>query len=157
MEIRHATLADLTQIRALEIQSATAGHWSAGQYNALLANDAPRKIVLVAQERAPDSKVAGFLVAQGLTDDWELENIVVAEHCQKRGIASALVRRLLSEAEAAGAASIILEVRESNAPARRLYESNGFTAEGRRKGYYRNPVEDAILYRRSLQFCDKIS
>ena len=60
---------------------------------------------------------------------------------------SSLVRELLAEARAAGAASVILEVRESNRPALRLYESIGFKPEGRRKNYYQDPAEDALLYR----------
>jgi len=157
VEIRRATLADIPRIQALEVQSATAAHWSAGQYDTLFADDAPQRTVLVAQNEHDNVQVIGFVIARCLTGEWEIENIVVAEHYKNRRIGTALVRHLLSEAEAGGASSVILEVRESNGPARRLYESNGFMAEGRRKVYYRDPVEDAILYRHSLQFCDKIS
>lgn len=153
MEIRYATAADLPQIRRMEEQASTAAHWSAAQYHALFANDGPRRIALVAQD---DLQVIGFLIARFLAGEWEIENIVVDERHKKRGIGTTLLRRLLSEAQAAGATSLILEVRESNAQARRLYEKTGFTSEGRRNSYYRDPVEDAILYRRSLQFCDKI-
>jgi ribosomal-protein-alanine acetyltransferase len=153
MEIRHATAADLPQIRRMEEQASTAAHWNAAQYDALFANDAPRRIALVARD---DLQLIGFLFARFLAGEWEIENIVVDERHKKRGIGTTLVRRLLSEAQAAGAASAILEVRESNAAARRLYEKIGFTSEGRRSSYYRDPIEDAILYRRSLQFCDKI-
>ena len=157
VEIRHATLADIPQIQALEAESATAAHWSAVQYDALFVVDAPPRFALVAQNAMGDAGILGFLVATRLVEEWEIENIVVAEPYKNRGIGTALVRQLLSEAEAASATSVILEVRESNGLARRLYESNGLRAEGRRKAYYRNPVEDAILYRHSLQFCDKIS
>jgi len=153
MEIRYATAADLPQIRGMEEQASTAAHWNAAQYDALFAKRAPRRIALVAQD---DLHLIGFVIARSLAGEWEIENIVVDERHKKRGIGTTLVRRLLSEAQAAGATSAILEVRESNAPARRLYEKIGFTSEGRRSSYYRDPIEDAILYRRSLQFCDKI-
>lgn len=153
MRIRSATLEDIPQIQVLEAQSSTAAHWNAAQYDALFAKDAPRRIALVAQDDRP---LIGFLIARFLAGEWEIENIVVDERHKQRGIGTTLVRRLLSEAQAAGATSAILEVRESNAPARRLYEKTGFTSEGRRSSYYLDPVEDAILYRRSLQFCDKI-
>ena len=153
MEIRHATAADLPEIRRMEERASTAAHWNAAQYDALFANDAPRRIALVARD---DLQLIGFLFARFLAGEWEIENIVVDAPHKKRGIGTTLVRRLLSEAQAAGAASAILEVRESNAAARRLYEKIGFTSEGRRSSYYRDPIEDAILYRRSLQFCDKI-
>jgi ribosomal-protein-alanine acetyltransferase len=157
VEIRYATLADLPQIRRLEEQASTAAHWTPAQYESLLAADAPSRVVLVAQNNTHEGRILGFLVARRLADEFELENVVVDDHHKKCGMGAALVRRLLSEAQAAGAVSVILEVRESNAPARRLYESIGFKPEGRRKSYYRNPVDDAILYRRSFQFCDKIS
>ena len=153
MEIRYATAADLPQIRRMEEQASTAAHWNAAQYDALFAKDAPPRIALVAQDGL---QLIGFLIARSLAGEWEIENIVVDERHRKRGIGTTLVRRLLSEAQAAAATSAILEVRESNAPARRLYEKTGFTSEGRRNSYYPDPVEDAILYRRSLQFCDKI-
>jgi ribosomal-protein-alanine N-acetyltransferase len=156
VEIRHTTLADIPQIQALEIRSATAAHWNAGQYKALFADDAPERIVLVAQNDHGDQEVVGFLIARCLAGDWEIENIVVEDRHKKQGIGMRLMRQLLSEARVAGAISIILEVRDSNTPARRLYESIGFKSDGRRKSYYKHPNEDAILYRRSLQFCDKI-
>jgi ribosomal-protein-alanine N-acetyltransferase len=156
MHIRCATLEDIPRIRTLEEHSPTAAHWNPAQYDALFAASSPQRFTFIAREDNEDFEIVGFLVARNLADDWEIENIVVDEHCKRRGIATALLRRLLLEAQAAGAASVILEVRESNVAARRLYESIGFRPEGRRKGYYREPVEDAILYRHSLQFCDKI-
>jgi ribosomal-protein-alanine N-acetyltransferase len=157
VRIRHATPDDVPEIRRLEEQASTASHWATEQYDAVFAQDAPQRIVLVAESDHQDRPVVGFVIARCLADEWEIENIVVADGQRQHGIGSALVSGLLSGAKAAAAVSVILEVRESNAPARRLYESIGFTSEGRRKGYYRDPVEDAILYRRSLQFCDKIS
>ncbi len=65
------------------------------------------------------------------------------------------MRKLLTEARRDGATSVILEVRESNRPAVRLYESIGFRLEGRRNKYYRDPTEDALLLRIPLRTCDK--
>nr|MCU0626508.1 GNAT family N-acetyltransferase [Gemmatimonadaceae bacterium] len=56
----------------------------------------------------------------------------------------------IEAAVAAGCEAIWLEVRVSNAAARALYERRGFTLVGRRRGYYRKPVEDALVLRRSL-------
>ena len=75
---------------------------------------------------------------------------------RQAGVGSALVRHLAAEAAASGAVSLLLEVRESNTPARRLYEKIGFRVQGRRKDYYRAPLEDALVIRLSLQSCDKI-
>jgi ribosomal-protein-alanine N-acetyltransferase len=62
------------------------------------------------------------------------------------GIGSALVQELAKRAQRESVSAILLEVRESNLPARRLYEKQGFREVGRRRNYYADPSEDAILY-----------
>ena len=77
----------------------------------------------------------------------DLRNIFSSDLPLRRGIAHELLRALIQRAENEAASSILLEVRESNLPARRLYEKNGFREVGRRRVYYRDPVEDAVLYK----------
>jgi [ribosomal protein S18]-alanine N-acetyltransferase len=154
--IRRATPADIARIRDLEAQAATAAHWRESQYEALFAAAGPKRIALVATHESGNEPVVAFLISRCLGDEWEIENIVVHESERHAGVGTALVRGLAAEAAASGARSIILEVRESNAPARRLYEKIGFRREGQRKGYYDGPTEDAVLYRLTLQSCDKI-
>src|SRR5271165_5383147 len=126
VQIRPATPADIPRIRQIEQQAATAAHWTTDQYESLC-----------------------------LPDDWEIESVVVDESARRRGIGSLLIRELLGRAVAAGATAVMLEVRESNAPARQLYEKIGFIQEYRRKDYYSGPFEHAIVYRLPLQNCDK--
>ena len=76
--------------------------------------------------------------------------MAVAAELVRRGIGTKLVGALISRARSEAAAAILLEVRESNLAARGLYERQGFREVGRRRGYYADPVEDAILY--SLRF-----
>ena len=83
---------------------------------------------------------------KAVAGEWEIENVVVAAEFLRRGIANELVRELIQRAQNEAASAILLEVRESNLPARRLYEKHGFREVGRRRAYYRDPVEDAILY-----------
>lgn len=156
LQIRRATPADIPYIRQLELQSETAAHWTASQYEALYSPDAASRLALVAAGDSTTAPIQGFLIALCLPEEWEIENIVVDPSNQQRGIGRSLVRGLLSEAQTAGIASIILQVRESNRPAVRLYENIGFKQEGRRKDYYRCPAEDAILFRFLLQTYDKI-
>ena len=66
----------------------------------------------------------------------------------------ALLDAALTEAVRRKVEAVYLEVRDSNARARRLYHSRGFEEVGRRKGYYRRPVEDAIVLRRTLKSVD---
>ncbi|HEY4930224.1 MAG TPA: GNAT family N-acetyltransferase [Terriglobales bacterium] len=147
MRLRRATPADIPQMRQLEQHSATAAHWSAAQYDALFRPDVQTRVALIADQESADVPIQGLLIARCLPDEWEIENIIVEERDRQRGVGSSLVRGLLAEARTFGAASVILEVRESNRSAMRLYESIGFKLEGRRKDYYHDPAEDALLYR----------
>jgi ribosomal protein S18 acetylase RimI-like enzyme len=79
-----------------------------------------------------------------------LENIVVAPAARRKGLGKKLLAALVAAAKETNSAAVFLEVRESNAAARTLYETEGFEPTGRRKFYYTNPGEDAVLYRRTL-------
>jgi ribosomal-protein-alanine N-acetyltransferase len=150
--IRNATPDDIPFIRALEQQTETAAHWNSREYDALFSAEAPRRVVLVAADEANAANLCGFVIARCGVDEWEIENVVVAREQQRRGVGSALVGQLLHEVREAGIASALLEVRPSNTAARRLYEKMGFSVAGRRPGYYREPLEDALLLRISISF-----
>jgi len=79
-------------------------------------------------------------------EDCELENVSVSSEVQRQGIGSELLQTLREAAQRQGAARIVLEVRESNARARALYEKYSFKIAARRKSYYSNPIEDAVIY-----------
>ena len=87
----------------------------------------------------------GFIVAQNVGSEWEIENLVVDAGNRRRGLATHLLRQLLCMALNQGAKAIALEVRESNQAARHFYANFGFRESGRRKGYYREPEEAAVL------------
>jgi [ribosomal protein S18]-alanine N-acetyltransferase len=141
--IRSAALNDVPAILAIERQAPNAAHWAAEQYKKLLDSG----VVLVAEEAAEEAgKLCGFVCVKAVAGEWEIENVVVAAEFLRRGIANELVGALIQRAAGEGASAILLEVRESNLPARRLYEKRGFREVSRRRVYYRDPVEDAILY-----------
>ena len=156
VRLRRANPSDILQMRSLEEQATAAAHWTAAQYEALYSPDAPERIILAASDDLDGATLCGFLIARCLADEWEIENVVVGAEHRRQGLARCLIQALAEAARTAAAHAIILEVRESNVAAVRLYESIGFTEVGRRKDYYRNPSEDALLYRRTLHFCDKI-
>ncbi len=164
MIIRPATVADIPSVMNLE-RASTAAHWSEQQYQQLFQPgvDRPERLVLVAegslsnssapdQSKTADVRVLGFLVAHHLSPEWELENIVVAQEARRNGLGKRLLDALLTRAKETKSGAIFLEVRESNAPARALYESSGFKQTGRRKSYYSAPQEDAILYRLTFRY-----
>ena len=92
----------------------------------------------------------GFLVGRNLGAEWELENIVVAASVRRKGLGMRLLSEFLAWARESRGAEVFLEVRESNHSARALYRKWDFEETGRRKGYYANPPEDALVYRRRL-------
>lgn len=147
MLIRRAKGADIPCMRALEQQAETAAHWAERDYYALFVPEAPRRLALLATET---EEIKGFVVARCDLDEWEIENVVVATEHRRVGVGTLLIRELLYEAEKAGATSVVLEVRDSNDPARRLYEKLGFKEVGRRPKYYENPAEDALLLKISV-------
>jgi len=141
--IRSAAFNDVPAILAIEQRALGAAHWTAEQYKKLVGSG----VVLVAEETGEEAgMLCGFVCAKAVAGEWEIENVVVAAAFLRRGIADELVRELILRAENEAASAILLEVRESNLPARRLYEKLGFREVGRRRLYYRDPVEDAILY-----------
>jgi [ribosomal protein S18]-alanine N-acetyltransferase len=147
MRIRRATPADIAALLTLEKHAATAAHWSLEQYEAAFSCKGPLRVVLEVEEEA---SVQGFLVGRAVGDEWEIENIVVAEPARRRGLGTRLLREFLDLARSQCAQAIFLEVRESNLAARRLYEKWAFVETARRKRYYHEPEEDAIAYRLGL-------
>lgn len=154
ISVRPANLEDVPAILRLERESPTAAQWTPQQYQqAIQSGGAPfGRVVLVVQSISNNgiSSTLGFLVARHLAPEWELENIAVAPSARRQGIGKTLLQALVTYARNAGGDSIFLEVRESNASARSLYEASGFRQTGVRKSYYANPLENAIVYRLSL-------
>jgi ribosomal-protein-alanine acetyltransferase len=144
MRIRRATLADIPAMMALEKHAATAAHWSLQQYETAFSAEAPSRVVLILEEEAG---VQAFIAGRALGEEWEIENIAVAGPSRRRGLGTRLLGEFVDLARSQGAEAVFLEVRESNLAARRLYEKWGFVESGRRKCYYREPEEDAMVYR----------
>ena len=149
--MRRATVQNVAEMILLERQCPTTAHWTEQQYADLFAarSESPARLALVAEEDG-STALAGFLVARHFPPEWELENIVVAPPVRRMGIGEQLMEALLVQARQTNSDAVFLEVRESNTAARRLYQKLGFEETGRRKSYYSNPVEDAVLYTRNV-------
>lgn len=104
-------------------------------------NDENKRYVLVYE----DGKLAGYGGFNRVLDEGQINNIAVGKFYRRKGYGSLILSRFFSLAPELGIKSFTLEVRESNLPARRLYEKAGFKLEGVRKGYYRNG-ENACIY-----------
>ena len=133
---------------AVERSAPTAAHWSPAQYEAILnAPFATERLIFVAEDQ---SHLDGFLVARTAAEEWEIENLVVAESARRHGLGRRLVRALITKAQERETRAIFLEVRESNLAARALYRKCGFQETGHRPAYYNCPTEDAVLYSLAL-------
>ena len=138
--------------RVMEIAAATdhAPRWGRAAYEAVIdPGNQPRRVALVAER---ESGLAGFVVAAVLpVEKAELESIVTALPHQRRGVARELFASLKHELRRQGVREVMLEVRNGNHSAQGFYRFLGFKEEGRRPGYYGDPVEDAVLMRLSLR------
>ncbi len=136
--------------RAAELVRACPGaaDWSADDYERLAADAGPEHVCLIVEQ--PPGIVAGLLVARTVAEEAELLNIAVLPEQRRLGLGTALLAEALRRLAAAGARKTWLEVRESNQPAIAFYRQHGFTVLGRRRAYYRAPMEDALLLGREL-------
>ena len=103
---------------------------------------------LVAED---EGRVAGYIGSQTCGDESDVMNVAVHPDFRRRGIAEALVNSLVEELKAIESRCLTLEVRASNVPAISLYEKLGFVEVGKRKNYYRNPKEDALIMRKEWE------
>lgn len=135
---REAVESDIDRIVSIETASMS-NPWTYNSY--LEAVDSEHAFILVAEE---SGDVAGFSVFYLTPPECELPDIVVAESYRGKGLGTLLLNESIHKLEALGMDTIFLEVRESNTPARALYNKIGFTEIGKRKYFYSNPIEDAI-------------
>jgi [ribosomal protein S18]-alanine N-acetyltransferase len=142
--IRPAVPADAERLLPIE-QRCFSDPWSVGTFEETLRP--PHGLGLVA-ERA--GQVKGYLVARSVAGEGEILNLAVAPDARRRGIGDALLEAGIAALGAAGVREIFLEVREHNHAAQQLYRRRGFRPVGMRAGYYRNPVEDAIVLHLAL-------
>jgi len=145
--IRQATAEDIPAILNLEKQIAEIAHWPEDAYHTAFATNAPERVILLAENQ---SALFGFLTARFSFAECELENIAVAPAQRRHGIGSQLLGRLIANGRERKTEKIFLEVRESNRAARNFYQTCGFVEIGRRKAYYLNPPDDALLFALTL-------
>jgi len=97
-----------------------------------------------------DGRVRAYACAHLIAGDLRITNIAVHASWRSRGLGTALLSRLLDLGRSAGCGIASLEVRPANRSARALYERHGFRVVGRRRGYYQDTGEDAVLMEKDL-------
>ncbi len=114
--------------------------WSENALSEELENENSHFLVAVSD------KVMGYIGVQEICGEAYITNVAVFSEYRKLGIGRALLRAACDGAKGRGCEFITLEVRESNAPAISLYESEGFERAGVRKNFYSSPTENGIIY-----------
>lgn len=154
MQVLYRPLLD-TDIAVLsrELPALLGGDWNEAAMQVLLAGSHRLRVL----QLVDSGDLVGFAEYMAVADECQLYNIAVLPHWQQRGFGRQLLQALLDEAKAGGLCCCVLEVRESNAAARRLYHALGFAECGFRKAYYppllpASEREAAVLY--SCLFAD---
>ena len=93
-------------------------------------------------------EIVGFILGRMIGSEAEILNLAVKNAFRRRGVGSALVKAVLARCESGRCTRAFLEVREANRGGIAFYLGLGFRQVGRREGYYRNPVEAALVLAR---------
>lgn len=113
--------------------------WTKRQFKEDIINERSNYLILI------EEGIVAYLSYHQVFDEAEIFNIAISKAAQRKGYGSYLIRHLNHILLEEQADQMILEVRRSNKTAQKLYESNGFLYLSRRKKYYPDPVEDALV------------
>ena len=145
LQIRPLRPADGPSISDILRDSIEAAQWPPESYIKLTLS--PGGVFLVCETA---TQIIGFVAARQAADEAEILNIAVHRDFRRKGVATALLLATLDKFRSSAIARVFLELRESNQPARALYERHGFVFSGRRKAYYCDPTEDALCMQKKL-------
>ena len=144
VSIRQMKVEDAAAIAEMEHQTFSDA-WSEKAILDTLRN--PKTICLVAEKIG---KIVGYCIVYTADDEADIARIAVLKESRRFGIASELIHALDVICWENQIQIIMLDVRVSNEDARAFYEKHGFTQDGIRENYYKNPMEDAILMSRAV-------
>ena len=137
--VREMKASDVEAVSEIE-REAFSMPWSAEDFLEMVEADYAHYYVAESNGR-----IVGCCGVRNLMGEGEITNVVVAASYRRQGIGRQMLEYLLREVKTLGIGDCTLEVRVSNTPAIRLYESLGFQGEGIRPNFYEKPVEDALI------------
>jgi ribosomal-protein-alanine N-acetyltransferase len=147
-----ATEADVPALVGLEKQSFT-HPWTEESFREVVSDGSRATVLVLREARGPGKPKRAVLVAycvcQVVADELHILDLAVAPERQRRGLGRWLLVYALARAARRGADRAFLEVRRSNEAAIGLYEALGFSVLAERRGYYRDPGEDALVLQKS--------
>ena len=138
LEIRRLAYADLPQVIAIERRAFTTP-WSLAMFVLELSKSTGVCLAALRGER-----LVGYLVCSRYDTIWHVMNVAVDDRLRRERIATELIEELFTTLDRPGA-QYTLEVRTSNTAAIELYQRFGFRSAGRRRGYYHDNREDAVI------------
>jgi ribosomal-protein-alanine N-acetyltransferase len=145
MQIRKMEARDAAEVAKIEAENFSVP-WSEQSFlDSILLE---HTLFLVAEETG---KIAGYCGIYLTAEEGELVNIAVIQSMRRKGMARCLLEEAVRILLENGVEALYLEVRVSNEPAIRLYESMGFSTEGIRKGFYEKPREDARIMKLEME------
>ncbi len=142
IQIREMTESHVTQVAEME-KLIFSDAWSENSVRSELTNELSLWLVALDGET-----VAGYIGSQTVMQEADMLNLAVRAEYRRYGIGRKLVQELISRLDAH---CLSLEVRVSNEPAKKLYESMGFVQVGLRRNYYQKPKEDALILRKDWE------
>ena len=137
--LRDATAEDIHAILEIELLSFS-DPWTEGMISASLDDGYDFTVLLYG-----DTVIGYSILDRRVQGEAELHNIAITPAFRGKGASRLLMDKLIEDAKKHGAKSVFLEVRANNTSAKELYKKYGFTEIGKRRNYYKNPTEDAII------------
>jgi ribosomal-protein-alanine N-acetyltransferase len=133
------TTADLDEVMAIE-RTSFRHPWSSRFFLEELQVACARSVLAEI-----NGKIVGYVLFWLLPEEVDIHNIAVHTAFRRQGIGHVLLQQVAEQARSRNSSRITLEVRVSNLPAQKLYQSLGFVSKGLRKGYYSDDGEDALM------------
>ncbi|MFA7673374.1 MAG: ribosomal protein S18-alanine N-acetyltransferase [Clostridia bacterium] len=144
--IQKALEQDVESINIIE-QESFKTPWS---YQSLFEDICQTELAYYLTAKTEDRKVIGYIGMWHVLDEAHITNVAVDKDHRKIGVGTALLKALIDYSKEAGIKRMTLEVRENNVYALKLYENLGFVSYGKRKGYYQDTGEDAVIMWKEL-------
>ncbi len=145
IEIRPLKKEDSGSLSSLETKCPEAAQWGEQGYQGIGQNG------LHGWAAVKECVLMGFILVRVVADEMEVLNLAVEPSARRQGIASRLLNGAINHGRGLAAKRAYLEVRESNSAARKFYLSHSFTETNRRKTYFSQPIEDAIVLVRQIR------
>jgi ribosomal-protein-alanine N-acetyltransferase len=142
IRLRRMTRDDLPEVLGIE-RSSFPNPWPPSTFEGEIQNIG-LSFPLVAVDEGT-GRIAGYCIYWVIRDEVQINNIAVHPDYRRRRIAEDMLRGIFAGLEKQNVHSVLLEVRDGNRPARTLYDKLGFKTIGRRKDYYTQPAEDAVV------------